>query len=256
MIRPIKNMSYNPFSLEGKTILVTGASSGIGRACAIECSKMGAKVIITARNEERLESTFNSLVGDNHESFICDITSQDDLEQLVKSITSIDGVVLCAGRSRSLPILFSTREKFDEIFNVNFFAPVELLRLLCKKKKLSKGGSAVFIISIGGTKRYTPGNGIYGSSKAALQSIVNYYAVELGHKKIRVNGVNPGMVETPLIHYGTLTQEQLEQDRLKYPLERYGQPEDVAYAVNYLLSDAASWVTGHCLVIDGGISAK
>ena len=249
-------MSYNPYSLEGKTILVTGASSGIGQATAIECSRMGARVVITGRDEERLKNTLDSLEGDGHQSYICELTSQTEVEHLVSTMPSINGVVLCAGRSRSLPILFSTREKFDEIFNINFFAPVELMRLLSKKKKLLKGGSAVFVVSIGGTKRWTPGNASYGASKAALQAMVNYFAVELGHKKIRVNGVSPGMVETPLIHHGTLTQEQLDADRMKYPLERYGQPIDVAHAINFLLSDAASWITGHCLVIDGGITAK
>lgn len=249
-------MSYNPFSLEGKTILVTGASSGIGRASAIECSRLGAKVIITGRNEERLQETFNCLEGEGHLCFKCEMTIQEEIEKLVAEIPALNGVVLCAGRSRSLPILFSTRDKFDEIFNVNFFAPVELLRQLCKKKKMVSQSSAVFIVSIGGTKRYTPGNAIYGTSKAALQSIINYYAVELGHKKIRVNGINPGMVETPLIHHGTLTQEQLDEDKMKYPLERYGQPEDIAHAVAFLLSDATSWMTGHCMVIDGGITAR
>ena len=256
MMKQIINMSYNPFSLKDKTILVTGASSGIGQACAVECSKMGARLIITGRDETRLKETLETLVGYGHQSIICELTSQEDLEYLVATTPPLNGVVLCAGRSRSLPLLFSTREKFDEIFNVNFFAPIELMRLLCKKKKLLSGGASVFIVSIGGTKRWTPGNAIYGASKAALQSIVNYYAIELGHKKIRVNGINPGMVETPLIHHGTLTQDQLDADRMKYPLERYGQPEDIARAVVFLLSDAASWMTGHCMVIDGGITAR
>ncbi|MBQ8127241.1 MAG: SDR family oxidoreductase [Prevotella sp.] len=248
--------NYNPFSLEGKTVLVTGASSGIGRATAIECSRMGATVVVTGRNSERLQETLEQLEGTGHQSFLCEMTRQEDVEALVANVPALHGVVLCAGRSRSLPILFSTREKFDEIFDVNFFSPVELLRLLCKKKKLTGPSSAVFIVSIGGTKRWTPGNAIYGASKAALQAVVNYYAVELGHKKIRVNGINPGMVETPLIHHGTLTQEQLDADRLKYPLERYGQPDDIAHAAIYLLSDASSWMTGHCMVIDGGITAR
>lgn len=249
-------MSYNPFSLEGKTILVTGASSGIGKATAIECSRLGARVIITGRNKERLQETLNDLEGDGHQSYICEMTLQKEIEELVAEMPLLNGVVMCAGRSRSLPILFSSREKFDEIFNVNFFAPVEMLRLLCKKKKMAPQSSAVFLVSIGGTKRYTPGNAIYGASKAALQSVINYFAVELGHKKIRVNGINPGMVETPLIHQGTLTQEQLDEDKMKYPLERYGKPEDIAHAVAFLLSDATSWITGHCIVIDGGITAR
>ena len=256
MKKQIKSMSYNPFSLEGKTVLVTGASSGIGKATAIECSRLGARVLITGRNKERLQETLNDLEGNGHQSYICEMTIQQEIEELITEMPLLNGVVMCAGRSRSLPILFSSREKFDEIFNVNFFAPVELLRLLCKKKKMAPQSSAVFIVSIGGTKRYTPGNAIYGASKAALQSIINYFAVELGHKRIRVNGINPGMVETPLIHHGTLTQEQLDEDKMKYPLERYGQPEDIAHAVAFLLSDATSWITGHCIVIDGGITAR
>lgn len=249
-------MNYNPFTLEGKTILVTGASSGIGRASAIACSRMGAKVIIVGRNIDRLNETTQSLDGEGHKSVLCELTSQEKIEEMVAELPLLDGVVLCAGKGCTLPVLFSTREKYNEIFDVNFFSPVELFRQICKKKKIKKGGSAVFINSIAGTKRWTPGNAIYGSSKAALQSVVGYYAIELGHKQIRVNGINPGMVDTPFIHNGVLSEEQFEEDRKKYPLERYGRPEDIAYAVNYLLSDAASWVTGHCLVIDGGITAR
>ncbi len=249
-------ITYNPFSLEGKTILVTGASSGIGQETAISCSKMGASVIITARNQERLQETFDKLEGDNNKHFIADLTNQEELENLVNQVGKIDGLVLCAGRSRSLPVLFSTREKFDEIYDVNFFSPVETLRLLAKKKKLQPNSAVVILVSIGGTGRWTPGNAIYGSSKAALKSMVQYFAVELAPKKIRVNGICPGMVETPLIHHGTLTQEQLDEDRDKYPLKRYGQPVDIANGAIYLLSEASSWLTGQSIVIDGGLTAK
>lgn len=249
-------LAYNPFSLEGKTVLVTGASSGIGKETAISCSRMGAKMIITARNEDRLKDTFHQLEGEGNAMVLADLTSQEDIEMLVSQVGKIDGVVLCAGRSVALPVLFSTREKFNDIFDVNFFSPVELLRQLVKKKRLVQNSSAVFMVSIGGTGRWTPGNSIYGSSKAALNSIVHYFAVELAPKKIRVNGINPGMVETPLIHHGTLTQEQLDDDKEHYPLKRYGKPEDIAYGVIYLLSDAASWITGQSIVIDGGVTAK
>lgn len=249
-------ISYNPFSLEGKTILVTGASSGIGKETAISCSKMGAQVIITARNEERLQETFNALEGKGHSKIICDLTRSDELEILINQIDKIDGVVLCAGRGLSLPVLFSTREKYDEIYNVNFFSPVETLRQLVKKKKMSRTSSVVIMISIGGVGRFSPGNAIYGSSKAALKSMVQFFAIELAPKKIRVNGICPGMVETPLIHRGTITQEQLDEDRNKYPLKRYGQPIDIANGAIYLLSDASSWLTGQSIVIDGGLTAK
>lgn len=249
-------VAYNPFSLEGKTILVTGASSGIGKETAIQCSKMGATLVLNGRNEERLTDTLNQCEGEGHTMILGDLTIQEDIEQLVSAVPSLDGVVLCAGKGLSLPVLFSSRDKFDDIFNVNFFSPVELLRLLAKKKKMLQNSSVVFIVSIGGTGRWTPGNAIYGSSKAALKTMVQYFAIELAPKKIRVNGICPGMVETPLIHHGTLTQEQLDEDREKYPLKRYGQPVDIANGAMFLLSDASSWLTGQSIVIDGGLTAR
>ena len=250
------DMSYNPFSLDGKTILVTGASSGIGRETAIGCSRMGARVVITARNEERLQQTFNQLEGavDGHMQLVADLTSQADLEQLVQSLPPLHGAVLCAGNSTTLPLQFGSREKFDSMFDVNFFAPVELMRLMYKKKVLQKAASVVLIASIGGTHSFMPGNGIYGASKAALNSVMKFAAREYSSRKIRVNSICPGMVDTPLIHRGTITEEQLAEDAKRYPLGRYGRPEDVSTGAIYLLSDASSWLTGHDLVIDGGFS--
>ena len=249
-------INYNPFSLEGKTILVTGASSGIGQASAIEASKLGARVIVCGRNKERLEQTLNMLEGDNSSCFEGDLLEQDVVERLVKEVPVLDGVVLSAGKGLTLPFPFCTREKFDDIFNINIFSPVELLRLLTKKKKLNQNSSVVIIVSIGGTHVHSVGNSIYGASKSALQSIVNFAAMELAPKKIRVNGICPGMVNTPLIRRGTLTEEQLQADMDKYPLKRYGEPQDIAFGAIYLLSDASSWVTGTSLIIDGGVTAK
>lgn len=251
-------MTYNPFTLEGKTILVTGASSGIGKATAIECSKMGARLIITGRNAERLGETSAALEGEGHKAITCDLVQEADIETLINTIEDkLDGVVLCAGRSLSLPFQFCTREKFDNVFGINFFSPVELLRMLSKKKKLGSGCSVVFMVSIGGTKKFGPGNSVYGAAKAALSAMVHFCAVELAPKKVRVNGVNPGMVETPMIHKGEVfTNEQLQADMQTYPLKRYGTPNDIAHGVIYLLSDASSWVTGHSLVIDGGKTAR
>ncbi len=246
--------NYNPFSLSGKTVLVTGASSGIGQETAVQCSKLGAHVVITARNEERLKETFSRLAGDGHQLFLADLTSQDDLAKMVEELHNLHGLVLCAGKGMTSPFPFSTRDKFDDVFNVNFFAPVELLRLLVKKKKLEKGASVVFVSSIGGNGSYSLGNGIYGASKAAINSTMKFCARELAVKKIRVNTVNPGMVNTKLIQGGAISEEQHRLDMEKYPLKRYGEPEDIAYGIIYLLSDASSWVTGHSLVIDGGVT--
>lgn len=247
-------MIYNPFSLEGKTVLVTGASSGIGQETAIQCSKLGAKVIITARNEELLKGTLSQLEGDCHKFFIADQASQKDVENLASSIEKLNGVVLCAGKAMKCPFLFSTRNKYYEIFNVNFFGPVELLRILVKKKKLERESSVVFVSSIGGIYSFTSGSGVYGASKAAINSTMKVCAKELAAKKIRVNTVNPGMVNTKLIQNDAITEEQHKFEIEKYPLKRYGEPEDIAFGIIYLLSDASSWVTGHSLIIDGGVT--
>lgn len=246
-------MEYNPFTLKGKTILVTGASSGIGQATAVECAQMGAEVVITGRDTERLQATAD-LMGNLKAQIAADLTNQEDVERLVAALPPLDGAVLCAGNSTTLPLQFGSREKFDEMFNVNFFAPVELLRLMYKKKVLQKGASVVLIASIGGTHSFMPGNGVYGASKAALNSLMKYAAREYASRKIRVNSICPGMVDTPLIHRGTITEEQLAEDAKRYPLGRYGKPDDIANGVVYLLSDASSWLTGHDLVIDGGFS--
>lgn len=247
-------IAYNPFSLEGKTILVTGASSGIGQETAIQCSKMGARVIITARSEERLKQTLSQMEGDNHQIILAELTNRDDVERLVSEITMLQGLVLCAGKGVTSPFPFSTRDKYDEIFDINFFAPVELLRLLVKKKKLEKESSVVFVSSIGGVDSFYIGNGVYGASKAALNSTMKYCAKELAVKRIRVNTVNPGMVNTKLIQGGVISEEQHKLDMEKYPLKRYGEPVDIALGIIYLLSDASSWVTGHSLIIDGGVT--
>ena len=246
-------MDYNPFSLKGKTILVTGASSGIGQTTAIVCAQMGADVVITGRDSDRLQATADLM--ETHNAIIAaDLTNNEDVERLVAALPPLDGAVLCAGNSTTLPLQFGTREKFDDMFNVNFFAPVELLRLMYKKKILQKGASVVLIASIGGTHSFMPGNGVYGASKAALNSLMKYAAREYASRKVRVNSICPGMVDTPLIHRGTITEEQLAEDAKRYPLGRYGKPDDIANGAVYLLSDASSWLTGHDLVIDGGFS--
>lgn len=246
--------NYNPFSLEGKTILVTGASSGIGQATAIECSKLGAKLVITGRNAERLQQTFEQLEGEGHAQVIAELTDEAAVGNLVSMCPDLNGVVLCAGKGMTLPFPFCNKEKYDEIFSVNFFSPIELLRLLIKKKKITKSGSVVFVSSIGGNTGFSVGNTIYGATKAAISSTMKFCALEFASRMIRVNSVNPGMTDTPLIHRSNLTDEQFAADAQRYPLKRYGKPMDIAHGIVYLLSDASSWVTGHSLVIDGGVS--
>ena len=243
---------YNPFSLENKKILVTGASSGIGKAIAIECSKMGARVIITGRNEERLAETYKALVGEHPAYIVADLTKEEDIEHLVALTDSLNGLVNCAGLTIPKPFKFLQESDIETVMTVNFNAPLLLTQRLVKKKKLEKGGSVVFISSISGTKVSYIAGSIYSASKGAINGLCKGLALELASQQIRVNTVVPGMVETNIVSGGEIAEEQLEIDRQKYPLKRYGKPEEVAYAVVYLLSGASGWVTGSNLLIDGG----
>ena len=247
----------NPFNLEGKSILVTGASSGIGKAISIMAAHMGAKVYLAARNPERLQETADEIAFYDTPSAVfmpTDLSDPDAVNKLVEQLPAIDGLALCAGKGLTLPVQFCDREKFDEIFNLNFFSTVELMRMIYKKKKINKGGSVVAISSMGGTRVFSGGNGIYGASKAALDSFLKFAAKEFSVRKVRVNTILPAMVDTPLIHRGTISDEQLAENAKIYPLKRYGKPEDIASAAVFLLSDASSWVTGTSMVIDGGLS--
>jgi NAD(P)-dependent dehydrogenase (short-subunit alcohol dehydrogenase family) len=243
---------YNPFTLAGKTIFITGASSGIGRATAIECSKMGATVVTTGRNEKNLEDTYNQLKGENHLMISSDLSKEDGIESLLLQLPIVDGIVHSAGLTKNIPFQFAIRESFDEVLNINFYASAEITRRALKAKKIAKNGSIVFISSISGVFCSAVASTIYSASKGAVNGLVKGMALDLAPKSIRVNCVNPGMVQTNIFASGTITEEQLECDMKKYPLKRYGKPEEVAFAVIYLLSDASKWVTGSNLLIDGG----
>lgn len=243
----------NPFNLEGKTILITGASSGIGAATAKECSHSGANVIISGRNEERLKNTADSLCGSNHVISIGDLLDENYVNELINSLPLLDGVFLSAGINQTLPIGFMSPKKIGTIFNVNFFSQVELFRILVKKKKLKEGSSVVAVSSIGGIEVFTHGSSAYGASKAALQSFVKTAAKEFA-PKIRLNCISPGQINTPMNDQGEITTEQYESYKNSIPMKRFGEPEEVAYAAIYLLSDASKWVTGTTIIIDGGTS--
>ena len=247
-------MSYNPYSLQEKRILVTGASSGIGLATAIECAKLGAKVIITGRNEERLKETFRELEGEGHLMITADLSDDNGIHELAKDMPPVNGIVHAAGIGDTLLFQFMKIERLMSIFNTNFFAPVLLSQSLLKKKLLTSGGSIVFLSSIDGPLTVHAGNSMYSATKGAVSAIMKNMAVELSVKSIRVNAVLPGMTETPLIHNSNITQEQLNEDMKLYPLKRYAEPREIALAIIYLLSDASSFTTGASLVVDGGFS--
>ena len=245
----------NPFSLEGKTILVTGSSSGIGRGIAIECSKMGAKIILTGRNEERLKETLSMLEGKEHSFIIADISKQEGIDSLIDGISILDGCVLCAGIPQICPVKHFKRKDIEDIFSVNTFAPIMIVSSLLKKKRIQRGASVVLIESVSGVYVGTKGDVSYNASKAALNGFLKGAALELAGQGIRVNAINPGLVPTNILNLSNeLFAETHHTDIMlnSYPLKRYGKPEDIAYGAIYLLSDASNWVTGTNLVIDGG----
>ncbi|MBO7636548.1 MAG: SDR family oxidoreductase [Paludibacteraceae bacterium] len=248
----------NPFSLEGKCILVTGASSGIGRGIAVACAKMGAKVLLSGRNEARLQETLSLMSGDGHTVLCGDLNSEETRKEVVEKIPDLNGVVYCAGISQIQMAKRMEQSSLEGIFQTNVFSPLMLNTLLLKKKKIKKDSSIIFISSISGVYRSQIGEGGYGATKAALTGYVKSLALELAAQGIRVNTIHPGVVETPLLEVsnGTFGEEELEALRQKYPLKRFGKPEDIAHCAVYLLSDASSWMTGSNLLIDGGFTLK
>ena len=242
----------NPFSLEGKVILVTGASSGIGRGIAIECSKMGAQLIISARNQTRLNETLHLLEGSDHKLVLADLADDQGIASLTDQLPPLDGVVHVAGIVKPKPFKFLNRKELDEIMNINFFGPTILTNNLIRKNLIKRQASVVFISSISGVNCSYIGGSAYSASKGAINGIVKGIALDLAPKAIRVNTIVPAMVETNILEGSGISEEELIEDRKRYPLGRYGKPEDVAYACIYLLSDASSWVTGSNILLDGG----
>jgi len=248
----------NPFSLEGKCILVTGASSGIGRGIAVACAKMGARIVLSGRNKARLQETLFSLEGDGHLVLSGDLNCEDTRNEIVEKIPALNGIAYCAGISQIQMAKFMDQSFLEGIFQTNLFSPLMLNALLLKKKKIQKYSSIIFISSISGVYRSQIGEGGYGATKAALAGYAKSLALELSAQGIRVNTIHPGVVETPLLEVsnGTFGAEELEELKLKYPLKRFGKPEDIANCAVFLLSDASSWMTGSNILIDGGFTLK
>ena len=244
---------FNPFSLEDKVILVTGASSGIGRGIAVTCSKMGATVIINGRNMAKLQETSSQMESESAIIKIGDLTDSTSLTSLVSELPKLDGVVHCAGIGQRIPCKDLQIDNVNQVMEVNFNAPVLLQAELLRQKKINKSASIVFVASIAS---WSPsfGNSIYSASKGAIISYANCLALELAPRKIRVNCISPAMVWTELVFKDGIDEEQLKEDEQKYPLKRYGQPEDIANLAVYMLSDASTWMTGSNIKISGGVN--
>jgi NAD(P)-dependent dehydrogenase (short-subunit alcohol dehydrogenase family) len=246
----------NPFSLAGKIVLITGGAGGIGRATALTCVQQGARVILTDIREDALQVALTSLpasqTGYPNLCFTADLTDSEQLAALVDFCPALDGLVCNAGVMKLTLTQFITEEELTRIQKINLNAPIMLTRSLLKKKKIKKGGSIVFTASAAGVYRVSPGNGIYATTKCGIDAFMRTVALEFGPKGIRCNSVNPGMVETALI--GSFGEEEKLKEMQNYPLRRFAKPEDIAYGIAYLLSDASSFVTGTALKIDGGMT--
>jgi NAD(P)-dependent dehydrogenase (short-subunit alcohol dehydrogenase family) len=251
-----------PFSLNGKTVIVTGASSGIGRQCAISCSKIGATVVAFGRDQERLNETLR-LMERSGKHIVCavDLLDYDHVADIVKEVVlqkgRIDGLINCAGISTTLPLNSISPQKMEQFIQTNVIGAINLAKHTIKPAHFSEsGGSIIFISSVMGVVGEN-GKTLYSMTKGALVAAAKSMAIELAQRKIRVNTVSPGVVETPMSKNAVYSKNEESLNRMKglHPLGM-GQPEDVANACIFLLSDAARWITGTNLIVDGGYLAK
>lgn len=242
------------FSLNGKKVLVTGASSGIGRQIAIDVARMGASVTIVGRDEYRLTETLALLPGEQHNFYAFDLTDSSDLNSFASKCGAFDGVVLNAGIIDYTPVKFLNGDKIDKVFETNYKAAVLLSQLLIRNKLINKMGSLVFTSSIS-SKLGVPGTALYASSKAAICAYSKVVASELAKQKIRSNSISPGIIITPMTEQALAvsTDASMQEGEKAYPLG-YGKPNDVSGLVVYLLSDASRWMTGSDLILDGGLT--
>lgn len=250
---------YNPFSLEGKTILVTGASSGIGRQCALDCAKMGAKVVAVGRNQVRLDEVVGEIEGEGV-SYSYDLSNLECIKELVATIVGengkLDGFIHAAGIEVTNPVKLSKADEYETLFRVNCLSAFEIVKNLCGIKTFNKGGSIVLISSISGVIA-RKGLSAYAASKGALMSAARVMALELASREIRVNTVSPGTILTPMMQNAleTMNEEDREKRVEGFPLG-LGKTTDISNACIFLLSDASRWVTGQNLVVDGGYTIQ
>lgn len=238
-------------------ILITGASSGIGRSISIELAKNGYQCILVGRSLERLKQTQTLLDGQSHIIFNGDINDDDFKNYLLENMPNIIGLIHAAGIIKLLPWKFINKIDFTKIMETNFYAPFFLTQSLLIKKKLNDRGSIVFISSISGPLIGSKGNLMYSSSKSAVNGMIKTLALELAPRRIRVNSISAGMILSEMWTNGenSISEEQLNRDILKYPLG-YGKPSDLAKLTKFLVSDDSSWITGSTIVADGGFTIQ
>ncbi len=246
-------MSY--CDLSDRTILVTGASSGIGKQAAIKISQQGGTLFITGRNKERLTNTFNNLAGENHKMHVANLENEEEISSFVSELSVINGLVHCAGIVGPTPAKFIRKKNIEMLMRINFEVPVLLTGSILLAKKLMDNSSIVFMSTIATQLPYF-GGALYNSAKSAIESYSKTLALELVKKGIRSNCLSPGLVNTPLIKKPVsegqmeLMTESLERYNKKYPMGM-GESEDVANAIVFFLSDESRWISGTNLVMGG-----
>lgn len=252
----------NPFSLEDKLIIVTGASSGIGRQCAIDCSKMGATVVLIARDEERLKDTIAQMeYPERHCYYSIDFYLSVDLSSIIKAIVQekgrICGIINCAGISSVTPLKLITEGLFDKFFKTNVFSAINMTKEICRMGNYSKEGcSVIFISSVMGCVG-EKGKTLYSATKGALIAACRSLACELSSKKIRVNTISPGAIVTPINeNQNYMSDPKLRQLLAEKHLLGLGEVTDISRTCLFLLSDASRWITGQNIVVDGGYTAQ
>lgn len=246
----------NPFALTGKRILVTGASSGIGRQIAVSCAQMGATIIGVGRDEARIRETQQLLdaTGSGHQMVSAELTSPEGRDAVVAALggVPVQGVAHVSGISRLVPVRMFSEKHMREVQATNVEAPMLLTQALFKRALLADGGSILFMASIA-AHIGVPGVGMYSGTKAALIAIMRSLSMEVAKRRIRANCLSPALVRTPLLDATAKMVSSMETEENNYPLG-FGTPEDVANAAIYFLSDASRWVTGTTLVMDGGLT--
>lgn len=250
----------NPMELNGKNVMVTGASAGIGKGIAILLSKLGANIIMVARNKERLKETYNELEPGNHSYYLLDLNNLGEIKSMIDNVCrdglKLNGLVHSAGISQTMPLQYLKLSDLGNIMSVNFFSFVELVKQFSNRKNNDNGGSVVAISSIS-SKVGARGLTAYCASKGALESAIRSMALDLAPRKIRINSIAPGMIETQI--YDGLKElvnnKDFEADLKRRQIMGIGKPEDVANATAFLLSDASRFITGTSMIVDGGYLA-
>jgi len=250
----------NPMNLTGRAVMVTGASSGIGRATSVALSQLGAHVVLVGRNRDKLAETHGMLDGDRHSVDPFDLNRTDDLPEWMKAVAQksgpLSGLVHCAGAQVLMPLKMLNTKHVEDLLRINVVSSIMLAKSFRQKGVTESGGAIVFVSSVMGEVG-SPGRSAYCASKGALHSLTRSLALELATDSIRVNCVAPGAVQTDMVAEmkAAVGEAGLREMARQHPLG-LGTPRDVALAIAFLLADTGRWITGSIQFVDGGYTAQ